>query len=557
MKQTEVLKGRNENSPGQAMRKRAQPWVQRNKSASLPVDDSINLWSAKAKWPRRPMSEDHPGKSIPLLPQLIQHTVEKQRQGREFVRGSEEEKRLAIEVEELFANNERAVSALKSLFPEGVPTNGTFFERLNDLHLRLGWGEVSHRATGLLLSLAVDGLPENSAEALLDEMPRIGNPHFFQALESLSILVTKKALRPEYVAKWFPALVRRIGNDLASGGFWKAVGIYCEQRTASALEVSRCLSKGQNEEEISVAAYIIGTIRSLNLDGATLTQFKITEDEFSGSTTIGTKAIYHRSWIQTAWRGKMQKEDLNSLVSRLGRGVAEEQEQAFWIVCRSLLSPSIQPNCFDFGLEWLRTNVSKTISPASKYNIVDFAAQLPILRRREAAELVLLAQPILAEHKGIWARIEHFLVPWLQTDLPGFCDFCLELAKANARNWLEVLKAPQSFDWFLSELQNKDIGNLVGQLVLSTSVNCRKLGLFLFDELEMNALPTTMLDAVGEDSVKIAFYEFQRSLMDGHALARYLIMLIPCVQRKRHLQHLWLSSYGYHSSDSYDSYERF
>ena len=47
----------------------------------------------------------------------------------------------------------------------------------------------------------------------------------------------------------------------------------------------------------------------------------------------------------------------------------------------------------------------------------------------------------------------------------------------------------------------------------------------------MNALPATMLDSVGEDSVKIAFYEFQRSLMDGHALARYLIMLAPCIQR--------------------------
>jgi hypothetical protein len=32
---------------------------------------------------------------------------------------------------------------------------------------------------------------------------------------------------------------------------------------------------------------------------------------------------------------------------------------------------------------------------------------------------------------------------------------------------------------------------------------------------------------------------------------------LALIVSKRHLQHLWLSSYGYHSSDSYDSYERF
>src|SRR5438094_10628768 len=99
-----------------------------------------------------------------LLLEMIQHTVEKQRRGREIASGSEDEKRLAAEVESLFAQRARGLEALRALFPEGIPANSAFFERLTDLEMRLGWGETSHRATGLLLLLAVEQLPADSGE---------------------------------------------------------------------------------------------------------------------------------------------------------------------------------------------------------------------------------------------------------------------------------------------------------------------------------------------------------------------------------------------------------
>jgi len=474
-------------------------------------------------------SEDKNSKS--QLLEIIQQTVEKRGRGRTVAPGSDDEKLLAVEIEELFAQRELALEILKALFPEGVTVNTGFFDRLNELHLRLGWGEISHRVTGLLLLLGVEQLPTDSGEALLREMASIANPYFFTALESLSVLAAEKELRPEFVAEWFPALIRRIGNDLAAGGFWKAFGIYCDHHPKKALEVLRCLLSSQNEDQISVAAFILGAVRSLDLDGLTLSQFKELESEFSSSATIGIRSAYNRSWIETSRRGKMQKADFELLVNRMCAGMPDEREQVYWIVTRSLLSPIIPADCLNYGLIWLRSNVSGSIAPPAKYNIIDFAVQISAARRKEAGELVLLVQPILAEHKGIWQRLEHLLVSWLQTDLTGFTDLCMELANKNARNWLENLKATQSFEWFLTELHGKDVGNLVGQLVLSPSANCRKLGLFFFDELGMSSLPATMLDTVGEDQVRVAFYELQRGIVHGDAIARYLIMLIPCVQR--------------------------
>lgn len=477
------------------------------------------------------MTETKDNNSKSLLLEVIQQTVENQGRGKTVTPGSHDEKRLTIEIEGLFDQRKRASETLNALFPEGILANIGFFNRTNDLHLRLGYSEISHRLTGLLLLLAVEQFSEDSGEALLREIPNIPSPHFFTALDSLSVLAAERELRPEFIAEWFPAIVRRIGNDMASGGFWKALAIYCDQHPKSSLDALQRLLETKSEDQLSVAAFILGAVRSLGLDEMMFSQFKKLESEFSNSETIGTRSVYNRSWIETSRRGKMRQTDLELLVNRMSSGMPDEREQVYWIVTRSLLSPLVPTGCLNYGLSWLRSNTSGSITPAAKYNIVDFAVQLPAARRKEAGELVLLVQPILAEHKGIWQRLEHFLVMWLQTDLAGFNDFCLELANKNARNWLETLKAQRSFEWFLAELHGKDVGNLVGQLVLSPSANCRKLGLFFFDELGMSALPATLLDMVSEDQLRVVFYELQRGIVHGDAIARYLIMLIPCAQR--------------------------
>jgi hypothetical protein len=466
-----------------------------------------------------------------LLLEMIQHTVEKQRKGREITGGSDDEKRLAVEVENLFAQRTLGLEALEALFPEGISPSLDFFERLTDLEMRLGWGEVSLRATGLLILVAVEHLPVDSGEALLREMPKIGTPEFFQALGTLPVLMDEWELRPEFAAEWFPALVRRIGNDLASGEFWKALGIYCERHTPSSLGILDYLSDAQSEEHISVAANILGAVRSLELDERTYAQCKRLETEFSTSAAIPTRSIYNRSWIETAFRGKIQKSDLEALANRMIAGASDEREQVFGIICQALRSPLVPEDCFSFGLDWLFANASGAIAPTAKYHIIEFAAQLPDTRRKEAGELVLLVQPVLAEHKGIWDRIECFLVTWLEADLQGFSRFSVELAKRNARNWLEALKTPPSSHWFLSKLRGKDVGNIVGQLILSPLAYCRQLGLFLFDRLEISSFPATMLDTVSESQVLVAFYELQRGFVNGAAIGRFLILLIPYIQK--------------------------
>jgi hypothetical protein len=163
-----------------------------------------------------------------LVVALAKETLQKLPHRRRFARGSEEENQLAAEVVELFADRERAGELLGTLFPEGVPAELSFYRRLNDFRRRLGWGDLSHRAAGLLWSTALQCLSPDAGEALLHAFLDVDYHHFFVGLDSLAVPLKENELRAEFAVEWFEQLARRIGNDSASGGFGAALTAYCE-----------------------------------------------------------------------------------------------------------------------------------------------------------------------------------------------------------------------------------------------------------------------------------------------------------------------------------------
>lgn len=469
-------------------------------------------------------------KSILLC--AIAHTAAGEPRRKEVIGNSEDEKKLDAEVRELFAaDTDHASAGLSALFPAGVPTDATFYARLIDLHLRLGWSEAAHRGIGLLFSQGTEKLSLDEAEALLRLLPEVQSPFFFQLLRSLDVLLSRRELRSEFAAEWFPALIRRIGNDLAAGGFWNALGAYCRQYPKAALQALTFLLDTTTDEGISAAAYILGALRGSDLDRDTAAEFLRAETELTAASTAPARAIYNRSWVQSAWRGQMKPADVELLTNRMARGSEQEREQVFGIVCRALLSPAMSSECLDVAWTWLRENVSADIPPAAKYDVVDFAAKLAPEKRRDAADLIVAVQKILPEHKGIWQRIEQFLVSVLETDRELFGELLIRLSIAGGENWLRALNEPGQFDWFVSSLQNTDVSLVIGQLILSEDSKCREIGLTLFDSVQLTILPAELLQQVGEQQVANAFYQLQRSVMHGPAIARFMVLLIPIMER--------------------------
>lgn len=168
-------------------------------------------------------TRDSPSTTAPLLLDLVKETTEHEPRHR-----AESTSALKEEIESTLPDPKRTADLVHALFPNGVPLAPEFFERVNDLHLRLGWNETSNRLAGALLDNTIGQLKAENRETLLAALPRIGSPGFFQTLYYLGFLLRERELRPQFAADWFPSLVARIGNDSASGGFWKALEAYCE-----------------------------------------------------------------------------------------------------------------------------------------------------------------------------------------------------------------------------------------------------------------------------------------------------------------------------------------
>ena len=524
---------------GESEKRRAGKKRMRHELASMPVEDKlrvveqlredkINPSAQQASMASDSQVEPNRQEQTTTVLQIVQEVAEGKASPQGLPVGNSS---LVAEIKDISEDKLRALKLLNVLFPTGVPNSIDYFNKLIALQRRFGWNETSNQLAAALLSAAVEQSSVETGEALLHQIPKVSNPYFFQLLDVLPIFLPHQKFRPQFVAPWVLSLLRRIGNDLASGSFFSFIDLYCKYQAHNALEVLQVLLTARSEEEITIAARILGNLRSFALDEGEAASFRQIDCEFATSATLGLQSAYNRSWVQTAWLGKMLKEDLVLLTKRFDEGGGNIDEAA-GIIARLLLSPAIMDDCFEFGLGWLKANAFRFTSPVAKYHVVDFAARLPTNRRKNAAELILLIQPILAEHKGIWARLEHFLVQWLQNDQNGFYKFCSDFADLNAKGWLEVLNAPGSaFEWLFSELAGKAPEEFVGRLLLSASESCRKLGLFFYDKLKLSALPASLFDAVNERQIRIAFYELQRDLVHGDAIARYLVMLIPWIEK--------------------------
>jgi hypothetical protein len=234
-----------------------------------------------------------------------------------------------------------------------------------------------------------------------------------------------------------------------------------------AVEILRRLNRAVEESEIAFAAYLQGFLRAFDLPVALKRAFGEIDKGIADDPRPEARSIYNRSWIELAQRKGISRDEFEALTARMDSGSDEEQQAAFWIVTAILRSPRLSPNCFDFGMQWLRTHTDPKISPVSKYQVIDFASRQAHENRWEAVDLVLAVQPLLAEHKGIWTRLESFLVLLLRNSTAAFSDCFIKVARSAARVLLEVMQEPKAFDWLLQEMAVKDLSGMVGRLCLS------------------------------------------------------------------------------------------
>jgi len=96
---------------------------------------------------------------------------------------------------------------------------------------------------------------------------------------------------------------------------------------------------------------------------------------------------------------------------------------------------------------------------------------------------------------------------------------------------MPFFRTAREFEWLLLEMRGRDVAAAVGQLVFDETPQCRKIGLFFLDDLDLTTLPKELLDGLDERRLALAFYESQRTSLHAAASARFLIILIPAMDR--------------------------
>lgn len=437
---------------------------------------------------------------------------------------------LQEELGDVISDSQIALCILKLLFPEFIPINTSFYSQLNKFITSVGWNSLAEEATGCIWSATSETLATEELEALLRVFPSIKGHAFFKSLRSLPHFVARVGLRPDFAAEWLPSILRRIGNDLAGGVFWDSLGLICERHPATALGVLRNFFGSEDEHEVSIAAYLMGSLRAISRSVKPLEELDQLEAEYCSSTNAKMRSVYRRSWVQSVQRGQMSLNDFQKLAEQFQLNVSEGQHEAFWIVCRALLVPTLPSECRDFCLTWLKSNVSGGIAPEAKYCVVDCVTQYVENNNLELLELVISIQPIPKENAGSWGRFEHLLVSLQNRHLDSFKDFFVMFAQSNARGLLAVMQEPRSFEWLFSELSNKDLREMVGILCFSGDRGCRKLGLHLFEKLGVASFPDGFVEKIQEHILRLTFFETQITHMNGGTTAKFLISLIPRFQ---------------------------
>ena len=225
----------------------------------------------------------------------------------------------------------------------------------------------------------------------------------------------------------------------------------------------------------------------------------------SGITSRGSRSIRFQLVLgdHIATEGRERVAELQDLFTRYAIGAPEEREDLIGVVCGIVMGQAVSSDASELCLGWLhKTFVFAGVK--GKSPVANLVAILDSSTHGGGAhplnclsDLLLAIQPIPTSDVATWGRVEAYLVNTLQRDIGAFSRVFLKLAEADAHGLHDVICKPRAFDSLLNQMRGKDVADLVGFFITSVNAGWRRLGLLLFDDLAIEAIPTGVLEEEG------------------------------------------------------------
>jgi hypothetical protein len=446
------------------------------------------------------------------------------------------ESKIEKEIDYLLNNRDKAIEILKLLFPENIPINSTFYEKLSRIRYYLGFNPLASKLSCLLLIETYKLLDNQDAQKLLQLLVENNNINFFLVIRTLPIFLSEVEVSPDFACRWLLSMGKKIGDDLAGGDFFKAVGEYAFNFPQSGLKVFEYYaSEALDNLSLSLSAIILGELRS-SIEKELIPKEIIEEweNKLTNDPRMNSRLCYHRSWITSFWRGTVSVGQLESKLNKMAKGSQEEIDAAFYVLYRCLLNQLTNEVFVVFSMKWFNKNTSSKIPPLAKYCVVNSMHRLcdaskansRFININDANKLIITIQPIPNENTGTWSDIEYYLIDRLNEDKKSFADILILLNEANPEALFNKFKNNE-FDYLVSELYKLDASWLITDLIFSQDARKRKLGNILFQKIRIDQFSSERLEKIDDVQMSIVLCEFIRRPFLSTEVSKFLIMLEP------------------------------
>lgn len=419
--------------------------------------------------------------------------------------------------------SEGASRLVDLLFPNSIPINKSFFYQLTELREYIGYSDIASEAIGLIWSEALTRLNESQQLELLHIFAEQSIHELLENGNSLHVVIRDHAFKPHFLSEWFTKLYKVVEHDLMQDSVLSAIHAECKYHFKDATQILFQLSDNLSPTRLSISYFILGCLRIEAKDEDKVESFNNIEKRFEQSREFSLREIFYWSWLASSKTLKVSDNVIEILISHS----AESQKDLNCItsvICRLICSNRLTQKRLRLCINWLSTTVNSNLSGDSKYNIVWAATSLLSVKNvsiRKIRSWIQNIQPVKADNVHTWGKIGHYLYYELQRDESQFQNIFLDLCKNNAET-IQTLFMKQKIERLLNELKKRDIAKLLSSLLLSADALTRKLGLYLLDENESGELSRLEFGYKDCVSVRILFYELQRTELRPTSIARIL-----------------------------------
>lgn len=259
-------------------------------------------------------------KSILQIIELVAHDVK----DKEFKNKINEipESEIEKEIDYLLNNRDKTIEILRLLFSENIPINFNFYEKLSRIGYYLGFKPLANKLSCLLLIETYKLLDKQDAQKLLQLSVENKNINFFLVIRTLPIFLSEVEVSPDFASSWLLSMGEKVGDDLAGGDFFKAVGEYAFNFPQSGLKVfEHYASEELDNLRLSLSAIILGELRS-SIEKELIPKEIIEkwENTLANDPRTNSRLCYHRSWITSFWRGTVSIGQLESKLKKMLEG---------------------------------------------------------------------------------------------------------------------------------------------------------------------------------------------------------------------------------------------